>query len=116
MTDPAERDPIAWREVTPNTPVIARDGEKVGRLSEVLGSQEEDIFHGIEVHLDGQDRAVLVPSDDVSEITRGGISVSLTAAELRDLPQHTEEHAFELGWTGLFRKHLGWVNEKDWDK
>ena len=44
MTD---NDAIAWRAVTYGTPVSSSDGTKVGTVHEMLGSDEEDIFHGV---------------------------------------------------------------------
>ncbi len=40
-------DPIAWRGVAQDTPVHTSDGENVGTLSDMLGSDQEDIFPGI---------------------------------------------------------------------
>ncbi len=116
VTDPAGGDPIAWQEIRERTPVLAVDGTTVGRVSEVLGSEEEDVFHGVEVRLTGRDRAVLVVADDVTRITALAVTVGLTSAEVDALPPHTEEHAFKLGWKGIIRKHPGWVEEKDWGR
>jgi hypothetical protein len=113
-TEPSDAQPISWRELTADTPVTSSDGETVGRVSEVLGSQEEDIFHGLEVHLARFGHRVLVTADQVAGITTAGVTLALTSEEVHALPEHTEERAFELGWTGLFRKHLGWVKERDW--
>jgi predicted component of type VI protein secretion system len=54
-----------------------------------------------------------VPSDDVTSITSSHVDVSLTPGELDTLPEHTDERGFQLGMVGLFRKHVGWVKEKD---
>ena len=115
-TEPAGADPISWRDVTENTPVVTGDGETVGHVSEVLGSQEEDVFHGIEVHLGRLGHRVFVPADEIAEMTTTGLTLTLTSGQVHALPEHTEERAFELGWTGRFRKHIGWVEEKDWDR
>jgi len=61
-TDDGE-DPIAWRGVAQDTPVRTSDGEKVGTLSDMLGSDQEDIFHGIVVHLGRLGHHVFVPAD-----------------------------------------------------
>ncbi len=107
--------PVSWRDVTHNMPVLSSDGESVGHVTEVLGSQQEDIFHGIEVHLGRLGHRVVVLADQVASISTASVVLSLTSAEVEALPEHTEERAFELGWTGL-RKHLGWVEEKDWKR
>lgn len=104
--------PIAWRGVPENTPVRS-DGRQVGTLYDLLGSHEEDIFHGIVVQLQSGKRRVFVPADDVILLAASHVDVSLSAAEISALPEHTEERGFELGMVGLLRKHVGWVREKD---
>ncbi len=121
MTDatpagPAGADPISWRDIPENLPVVSSDGESVGRVSEVLGSQEEDVFHGLEVHLGRLGHRVLVPAAQVGEMTTGAVTLAITSAEVHALPEHTEERAYELGWTGRFRKRIGWVRENDWNR
>jgi hypothetical protein len=104
--------PIAWRAVPENTPVRS-DGEQVGTVYDLLGSHEEDIFHGIVVQLKWKGRCVFVPADDVVALTASHVDVSLSAGELGALPVHSDERQFELGMVGLLRKHVGWVKEKD---
>ena len=106
-------DPIAWRGVTQDTPVRTSEGETVGTLSDMLGSDQEDIFHGIVVHLGRLGHHVFVPADQVSLMTHTHVDVALTSAEIHALPKHDEERQFDLGMVGIFRKHLGWRREKD---
>jgi hypothetical protein len=106
-------DPIAWRGVIQDTPVRSSDGEQVGTLSDMLGSDREDIFHGIVVHLGRLGHHVFVPADQVALMTRSHVDVSLTSAEIHALPEHDEERQFDVGIVGFFRKHPGWVREKD---
>ena len=104
--------PIAWRAV-PEDAEVRSDGQPVGTVYDLLGSHEEDIFHGIVVKLRSGSRKVFIPSDDVILITATHVDVSLTAAEIGGLPEHTEERGFELGMVGHLRKHVGWIEEKD---
>ena len=106
-------DPIAWRGVTQDTPVRTSDGETVGTLSDMLGSDQQDIFHGIVVHLGRLGHHVFVPADQVSLMTHSHVDVALTSEEIHALPKHDEERLFDLGMVGIFRKHLGWRREKD---
>jgi hypothetical protein len=106
-------DPIAWRGVAQDTPVHSSDDQVVGTLSDLLGSDQEDIFHGIVVHLGRLGHQVFVPADQVSLMTRSHVDVALTSDELHALPKHDEERQFDVGIVGFFRKHPGWVREKD---
>ena len=111
VQDPEQ--PIAWRGVAQNTPVRSSEGEQVGHIVDLLGSDEEDIFHGIVVRLGRLGHDVFIPADDVTLMTPSHIDVAYTEDQLHGLPKHTEERQFELGWVGFFRRHLGWKREKD---
>lgn len=105
--------PIAWRGVRQDTPVRSSDGTQVGTIKDLLGSDDEDIFHGIVVHLSHHDREVFVPADDVTLMTPSHIDVSYTAEQLAALPVHTEERQAELGWIGFLRRTIAWLKEDD---
>jgi hypothetical protein len=104
--------PIAWRAVPEDT-AVRSEGQQIGALYDLLGSHEEDIFHGIVVQLRSGSRRVFIPADDVALITASHVDVSLSANEIAALPEHTEEREFDLGVVGHLRKHVGWVKEKD---
>jgi hypothetical protein len=104
---------IAWRAVPEDTPVRSADGEEVGTLADLLGSDVEDIFHGIVIRLGRLGRDVFVPADSITRLTRSHVDVALTSDAIRALPPHDEDRAFDLGITGFFRKRPGWVREKD---
>ena len=105
--------PVAWRAIVEDEPVWSSDGQEVGTVYDVLGSKEDDIFHGLVVHLGRLGHRVLVLADDVQLITESHIEVALTSAELHALPPHTDEHTFHLGVTGILRKRPGWTADKD---
>jgi hypothetical protein len=112
LTDDPDQ-PIAWRGVAQDTPVRTSDGGTVGTLSDVLGSDQEDIFHGVVVHLARFGHHVFIAADQVALMTHTHVDVSLTSEEIHALPKHDEERMYDLGMVGLFRKHPGWVREKD---
>ncbi len=105
--------PISWRAVPQDTPVWASGGQPVGTLYELLGSDQEDIFHGIVVQLRSGSRRVFVPADHVTLITATHVNVDLGEVEIGGLPEHTEERQFELGTAEYLPKNLGWVQEND---
>ena len=49
-----ETQPISWRSIVYGTPVTSSDNVRVGVVHEVLGSDAEDIFHGLRVALTGR--------------------------------------------------------------
>jgi hypothetical protein len=111
LVDPEQ--PIAWRGVPQDTPVRSSDGETVGTLYDLLGSDAEDIFHGIVVHLGRFGHQVFVPADQVTLMTTSHVDVALTSKEIHALPEHAEDEGYHLGVTGLLRRGVGWVKDKD---
>ena len=116
MTD---GDPVSWRGLVYGTPVVASDGTRVGSVHEVLGSDAEDIFHGLRVALDGQSDAkhdVMVPADAIDSLGTADVRVGRTAAQLRDLPAYDDEATYHLASVGWLRKHLGWAKDSSSDE
>ncbi len=105
--------PIAWRGVPVDVPVRSSEGESVGTLSDILGSDQEDIFHGIVIHLGRFGHHVFVPAEDVTLMTMSHVDVGMGTAEIEALPVHDEERSYDLGIVGRFRKHPGWRQEQD---
>ena len=113
MADP---DPISWRSIVYGTVVAAADGEAVGTVREVLGSDADDIFHGLRVRLTGGGRDVRVEADDISDLGPDRIETELTRQEIDALPQYDEEATYHLASVGWLRKHLGWRQDSTGDE
>jgi len=111
VPEPDEERPLAWTAILADTPVHAKEGREVGTVHDVLGSEQKDIFHGIVVHQGLIGRNVFVPADQVGTITDRRLVISLSEDEVRELPPYEVEHSYTLGFTGLLRKHLGWVED-----
>jgi hypothetical protein len=60
-------DPVSWLLVEPGWWVLDASGEKVGKVEEVLGDEQTDIFHGLRV--DGEE----ILAERVAEIREGEI-------------------------------------------
>ncbi len=112
MTD---NDPISWRTVVYGTAVVAADGSKVGTVKEVLGSDSEDIFHGIRVATD-DDRDLMIPSAEISSLTRSAVTSSLSPDEIKALPSYDESATYHLASVGWLRKHVGWKQDSKSDE
>ncbi len=112
MTDPT---PIAWRAIVYGTPVLAADGTRLGTVREVLGSDADDIFHGLRV---GRDRDAnhdaMVAAERISAITHDNITTNVGPAEV--LPAYDEAATYHLASVGWLRKHLGWVKDSERDE
>lgn len=79
-------DPVAWIVVEPGWEVVSSDGEKVGAVDEVLGDKNADIFDGLAVDQGLLKKAKYVPSERVTEIVEGRVTLELTRAAFDGLP------------------------------
>lgn len=84
---PGPDDPVAWNYVEQGTEVVGPNGDKVGKVKEMLGT-DEGIFHGIAVNPDHGDGTRMVPSAQVTLLTPSRVQISLDA----DALAHAEEY------------------------
>jgi hypothetical protein len=85
--DEEERE-VAWLAIPAKAPVIDEAGEEIGRMEELLGDREEDIFHGIVVKLARGGHKVEVRADRIPKITTLRVYTDLAADELEKLPEY----------------------------
>lgn len=85
---PGPDDPVAWNYVAADTPVVGPDGEELGRVAAMLGTETEGIFHGVAVttYADGSTR--VVPADAVTRLTPSAVEVAYDAERLAAAEQH----------------------------
>ena len=79
---PGPNDPVAWSYVEADTLVVGPNGEELGRVAAMLGTETEGIFHGIAVtpYDDGTTR--VVPADDVTRLTSSKVEIAYDAERL----------------------------------
>jgi hypothetical protein len=106
-----ETDPIGWRGVIYGTPVTSSDGAPVGTIREVLGSDAEDIFHGLRVSLASGHRDVMVPADNVTALSHENVETDLSSSAIDALETYDEVSTYHLASVGWLRKHLGWSKD-----
>jgi hypothetical protein len=117
MTDsPTDATPISWRAVTYLTPVAAADGQVVGLVREILGSDSEDIFHGVRVGLKEAPRDVLLSANLVTALTTARIETNLRTADFESLPTYVDEATYHLVSVGWRHKHPGWAKDSGKDE
>jgi hypothetical protein len=84
---PGPDDPVAWSYVEPNTPVIGPDRDEIGRVDQMLGT-DEGIFHGIAVKPARGGDSRVVPADAVRRLTSAHVEVAWNAQELAAGEEH----------------------------
>ena len=85
---PGPDDPVAWSYVEADTLVVGPNGDELGRVEAMLGTETEGIFHGVAVipYTDGTTR--MVPADAVTLITSSKIEIAYDADELAAAEEH----------------------------
>jgi sporulation protein YlmC with PRC-barrel domain len=86
-------DPVSWFVIEPGWKVVDAAGKEIGKVEEVVGDSEEDIFNGLAVSTSLLERPRYVPSERVQRITEGEITLSMTADELERMVEFQEPPA-----------------------
>ncbi len=84
---PGPDDPVAWNYVEEGTEVVGPNGDKLGKVKQMLGT-DEGIFHGVAVDLDRGSGIRTVPSAEVTLLTPAKVGISLDA----DARQRADEY------------------------
>lgn len=69
-------DPVSWLLIEPGWEVVGADGESLGKVHEVVGEPEEDIFDGLQVSPGALGETKYVPAEEVGEITEGRVQLT----------------------------------------
>jgi hypothetical protein len=108
--------PISWRYIVYGTAVTAADGIRMGDVREVLGSDAEDIFHGLRVAFTSRHGDVMVSADDIQSMSTGEVRTVLRRSEIEGFPAYDETATYHLASVGWLRKHLGWQKDAKSDE
>jgi hypothetical protein len=97
--------PIAYEVLQQGVPVYTSDGVEIGTVSRVFAAPSEDIFHGIDVHCDGDQR--FVAADQIASLHERGVDLRISAAEAKELPgpEHAGPGAFRVSEPGVKPSH-----------
>ena len=68
-------DPVSWKVVERGWRVVDDGGDDVGRVEEVTGDAEADIFDGLEISHGLLEKTEYVPSERVVEIREGEVII-----------------------------------------
>jgi Mrp family chromosome partitioning ATPase len=77
---------IGYQALPRGVPVHAADGPRVGTVRQVLDNAREHIFDGIVI--DTPDGRRFVDAPEVARIAERRVTLTITAAEAAELPEH----------------------------
>ena len=79
-------EPVSWYAIERGWNVTTLDGVSLGSVEEVQSDEELDIFHGLSVRVGIGRLPREVPSELVSAIEEGTITVAILSDEIGTLP------------------------------
>lgn len=104
----ADRPQVAWTAIEERATVVSSEGEEVGRVSRVVGDANADVFTGLALSIDAPGPERFVASERVTGIWPDRVELSLTADEIRGLPEHEDPTAGRwVPESGLLRRLFG---------
>jgi hypothetical protein len=83
-------DPVSWLLIEPGWQVVDAQGKDVGRVEEIVGDANADIFSGLSISIGLLKSNRYVPAEQVARITEGQIQLKLTGAEIDSLDKYEE--------------------------
>jgi hypothetical protein len=89
-------DPVAWVMIEKGWRVLDADGEEVGKIDEITGDEDHDIFDGLTVKQGILAKDKYVPAENVSAIYEGDVHLNLTRAQVESLDDFAEPPVEEI--------------------
>lgn len=102
---------VSWLALSHGTPVFAKDGKEIGKVSHILADVQKDIFDGIgfKEHLLGAEE--MLPASAVDVITNRKVTLTLTSDEVKEKSQTFKaEQEFKVD---PGRKKPRWERDRD---
>ena len=88
-------DPVAWLLIDPGWKVIDANGKQVGRVEEIVGDTNADIFNGLSISFGLLKGNRYVPAERVGTITEGQVELKLSHDDLESLDKYDRPPASE---------------------
>ncbi len=83
MTDEPRR--IAWAALETGTPIVARDGEEIGRVTTVVADETKDIFSGVAFRQGLLEAERFLPADLIDEMTENSVTAAIGSEDAAGL-------------------------------
>jgi hypothetical protein len=81
---------VSWKSIEKGARVDASDGQELGRVVEIAGDSEADIFSGLVVSLSRLGSNRFLPSERVTGIWPERVSTSIASDEVESLAEYEE--------------------------
>lgn len=81
---------VSWKSIEKGARVDASDGQELGKVVEIAGDSEADIFSGLVVSLSRLGSNRFLPSERVTRIWPNQVSTSIASDEVESLAEYEE--------------------------
>lgn len=81
-------DPVSWLMIKPGWSVETEDGNDAGKVTEVVGDTEHDIFNGLAISTGLLSKDRYVPAERVGAIVEGTVRLELAESDLSGLEEY----------------------------
>jgi uncharacterized protein YrrD len=88
-------DPVSWLLIEHGWKVRGSDGKDIGKIVEVVGDSDKDIFNGLAISTGLFAKHRYVPAERVSQIVEGEVELDLDSKAARDLDEYEQPPASE---------------------
>jgi hypothetical protein len=108
-------DPVAWTVIERGWAVYDVDGNEVGKVHEIAGDENHDIFDGLSVKESALGHDKYVPSEVVGRIEDGAVHLTIAGndvATLADMRSAPEEQVIPEGST-WYQRLAWWLKGRD---
>jgi hypothetical protein len=83
-------DPVSWLMIETGWKVLAADGTEVGKVDEVAGDSNADIFDGLAVATSALGKPRYVPAEEIASVEPGIVRLRLTRDAAEQLGEYLE--------------------------
>jgi sporulation protein YlmC with PRC-barrel domain len=83
-------DPVSWLMIEPGWHVVDSAGKDVGRVEEVVGDSNADIFNGLAISKGLFSGNRYVPAEQVGAITEGRVELRLDHSDVERLDRYEQ--------------------------
>jgi hypothetical protein len=106
----SQPDPVSWKVIEKGWAVLDAAGDDVGRIGEITGDEDADIFDGLTISQGILSADKYVPAEQVAEIRAGEVHLTLTRAGVEALQQFKEPAAQEaiLDESSTWYQRIAW--------
>jgi sporulation protein YlmC with PRC-barrel domain len=107
----SEEEPqVAWKAIESDAQVFSTEGQAVGKVAEVVGDYDADVFTGLAISHHALGRKHFVEAEHVRGIWADRVELDLTKDEIDRLPEHTAPPVIRVDPGepgGFFRRLFG---------